>query len=220
LILTIIFLDLEISYTMSPQVLKGVYTSQSDLWAIGVIAYMLLSSSKPFFNKNRRKMIELIMHGELRFDSARWEHVSSDAKDFVEHLLRKDPEQRLDAPNAMKHQWICEREQLPDELPSKEVLDSIDDSFLNYQRTSHLKKLALTVIAHRSTTKEILELRKVFDSFDTVKDGVLSYSEFKAALVAMNFPEKEISSVFATLVSIFILPHSVSTFFVIFKTLT
>lgn len=41
-------------YTMAPQVLQGVYSSQADLWAVGVIAYMLLSTSKPFWSKRRR----------------------------------------------------------------------------------------------------------------------------------------------------------------------
>jgi calcium-dependent protein kinase len=185
---------------MSPELLKGVYTSQSDLWALGVIAYMLLSSTKPFLSKNRRQMVECIRHGEARYDSLAWRHISQDAIVFVQHLLLKDPKQRFDAGQALEHRWIDEREQLPEELPSPEVLEAMDDSFLKYQRTSQLKKLALTVIAHRSTSKEISELRKVFDTFDTVKDGVLSLDEFQAALLSMNFPEHEISSVFATLV--------------------
>lgn len=40
-------------YTMAPEVLQGDYTSQVDMWSIGVIAFMLLSSSMPFYGKNR-----------------------------------------------------------------------------------------------------------------------------------------------------------------------
>jgi len=40
-------------YTMAPEVLKGSYTSQADLWSIGVIAYMLLSSQMPFYGRKR-----------------------------------------------------------------------------------------------------------------------------------------------------------------------
>jgi serine/threonine protein kinase len=40
-------------YTMAPQVLQGVYTSKADLWSIGVISFMLLSSEKPFFSRER-----------------------------------------------------------------------------------------------------------------------------------------------------------------------
>eukprot|EP00957_Ditylum_brightwellii_P053403 4046990-Ditylum_brightwellii.AAC.1 len=40
-------------YTMAPEVLKGKYTSQADIWSIGVLAYMLLSSQVPFFGTKR-----------------------------------------------------------------------------------------------------------------------------------------------------------------------
>jgi calcium-dependent protein kinase len=186
---------------MSPQVLKGEYTSQLDLWAIGVITYMLLSSTKPFHSRNRRAMIDLIMRAQVNSDAPIWFfHISADAKDFVQQLLIKDPELRMDASTASQHPWITGREHLPNELPAREVLDAIDDSFLNYQTTSQLKKLALTIIAHRSSTKDIFELRKVFDTFDTTKDGILSASEFKQALLSMNFPEHEISTVFTDIV--------------------
>ena len=186
---------------MSPQVLKGIYTSQSDLWAVGVIAYMLLSSKKPFNSRNRRDMMDLIMEANVSFDSPVWFfHISANAKDFVQKLLLKDPDQRLNAQDASNHPWITGREQLPDEMPSPEVLGAIDDCLINYQNTSQLKKLALIVIAHRSSTKDILELRKVFDTFDTKKDGTLSAKEFKDALLSNNFPESEINSVFAAIV--------------------
>jgi serine/threonine protein kinase len=188
-------------YTMSPQVLKGEYTSQSDLWAVGVIAYMLLSSTKPFYKKNMKEMMHLIMKAEVSFESPTWFfHISANAKDFVQKLLLKDPDQRMNARDASNHPWITDREQLPDELPSPEVLDAIDDSLINYQNTSQLKKLALIVIAHRSSSKEILELRKVFDTFDTRKDGTLSAKEFKDALLSIHFPESDIDSVFSAIV--------------------
>jgi calcium-dependent protein kinase len=40
-------------YTMSPEVVRGKYSgSSTDLWSIGVIAYMLLSNQKPFWGSN------------------------------------------------------------------------------------------------------------------------------------------------------------------------
>jgi serine/threonine protein kinase len=186
---------------MAPQVLQGVYSSQADLWSIGVISYMLLSSSKPFYNKNRRYMVDLIMRGDFKFDAAIWETISEDAKDFVRKLLVVDPKKRLNGPDALKHSWIENREQLADELPSEDILAAIDDSILNYRQTSQLKKLALTVIAHRSTRKEILQLRQVFDRFDTVKNGVLSYEEFKAALEYMKYTGEDMDEIFSSVVS-------------------
>jgi serine/threonine protein kinase len=186
---------------MAPEVLQGVYTAQADLWSIGIITYMLLSSYKPFYSKDLPEMMDLIMRGDVRFDAAIWESISEDAKDFVTKLLVYEPNERLTGPDALKHSWIENREKLTDALPSKEILDAIDDSILNYRQTSQLKKLALTVIAHRSTTEEILQLRQVFDRFDTVKDGVLSHEEFKAALEYMNYTGEDMDTIFSSVVS-------------------
>ena len=48
-------------YTMSPQVLEGEYTNKADVWAVGVLAYMLLSSQMPFYGSKRREILEKIM---------------------------------------------------------------------------------------------------------------------------------------------------------------
>ena len=40
-------------YSMSPEVLRGEYTSQVDVWSVGVLAFMLLSSSMPFYGNSR-----------------------------------------------------------------------------------------------------------------------------------------------------------------------
>lgn len=51
------------SYTMAPEVLRQQYTKEADLWSIGVIAYMLLSSQMPFYGRTRVKIAERIMIG-------------------------------------------------------------------------------------------------------------------------------------------------------------
>jgi calcium-dependent protein kinase len=45
-------------YTMAPQVLQGIYTSKADLWSVGVISFMLLSSQKPFYHKRRYVVLD------------------------------------------------------------------------------------------------------------------------------------------------------------------
>lgn len=191
-----------LSYTMAPQVLQGVYSSETDLWSIGVIAYMCLSTSKPFYSKHRRKMIDMIMRGDVDYAKPGFQRVSATAIDFCKHLLVVDPKERLTAVQAMQHDWLVNREHMPDELPDAEVLEAIDDCLIHYKHTSQLKKLALNVIAHRSTASEIHELRKIFDSFDTQHDGVLSYTEFKEALKRMGINGEDAEAIFASVVCI------------------
>lgn len=185
---------------MSPQVLQGIYSSQADLWSIGVMTYMTLSTSKPFHSKHRRKMIDMIMRGTVSYDKPGFKKVSADAIDFCKKLLVVDPKERMNAAQALQHPWLTNREQLLDELPDQEVLELIDDCLIHYKHTSQLKKLALNVIAHRSTTKEIQQLRKVFDSFDKERNGILSYSEFKEALEQMEYSPDDIKEMFQSVV--------------------
>jgi serine/threonine protein kinase len=187
-------------YTMSPEVLAGIYNSKVDLWSIGVITYMLLCTSKPFYDRNRRKMVERITKGEYKRDGPAWESLSPEARDFVQKLLVVDPKHRLDAAQALKHPWLVSREQLPNEKPAPDVLASIDGALTSYVHTSALKKLGLMVIAHKSTAPAIEALRAVFEEFDTSRDGVLSFDELKAAFVRCNFCDEEIQKVFTSLV--------------------
>jgi serine/threonine protein kinase len=184
---------------MSPQVLQGVYTSQADLWAIGVVSYMLLSNTKPFYSSKRKVMIDLIMRGEFYFDSPAWPNISAEGKDFVQKLLVVDPKNRMTARDALHHPWIVDRNKWHDDKPSEKLLSELDTSLLNYRQTSQLKKLALTVIAHRSTAQDLIQLRSIFDRFDTEKNGVLTFEEFKAALEKMGYPDKDISDIFESI---------------------
>jgi calcium-dependent protein kinase len=48
---------------MAPEVLNGKYTKQADLWSVGVIAYMLMSSQMPFYGRTRSDIVDQIMMG-------------------------------------------------------------------------------------------------------------------------------------------------------------
>jgi calcium-dependent protein kinase len=181
--------------------LQGVYSSQADLWSLGVITFMLLSSSKPFYDKKRRVMVDQIMRGKYAFAAPVWDQVSEAGKDFVSHLLVVDPRYRYTSENALNHTWIVDRQSLSDERPSEIVLRNIDSSLIDYTQASHLKKLALNIIAHQSSSTQILHLRKVFDMYDTEKNGVITYSEFKQALKKMNYTEELLRQIFDSVVS-------------------
>jgi calcium-dependent protein kinase len=185
---------------MAPEVLEGVYSSQADVWSVGVITYMLLSSINPFYHKSKRCMVDMIRRGKLYFDDPVWKPISNDAKDFVRKLLVVDPTSRLDGPNSLLHSWIVKREQMPNELPLKEDLEALGGSLVSFRCTSKLIKLALTVIAHRSTSKETLQLRKVFGSLDMDKKGYLSYDEFKQTLEMLNHGPEEIEAMLSSVV--------------------
>jgi calcium-dependent protein kinase len=191
-------------YTMAPEVLDGPYSKQADLWSIGVISYMLLASKKPFYNKNMKKMKALIHAGNPSYDNAVWSTLSPDAKEFVQKLLQLNPVQRMTIEQALQHPFIVRRELLSDELPSPEVYQMIEYGLMNYtMHTPKLKKLALTVIAHDSNSEDVDQLRKAFIRFDTERNGILSFEEFKSALmqnIQHKYTEDELEATFESMV--------------------
>ncbi|KAL7540914.1 hypothetical protein ACHAWF_006814 [Thalassiosira exigua] len=94
------------AYYMAPELLKGRYDKACDVWAVGVVAYVLLSGYPPFNGANDAKIQESTRQGKLRFRGAQWLTKSDDAMDFVKCLLRRDPRKRLTASEALTHPWI------------------------------------------------------------------------------------------------------------------
>lgn len=92
---------------IAPEILmRKPYTNSVDLWAIGVITYILLSGTMPFDDDNKTRLYRSIIRAQYNFRGSFWEDVSQDAKDFIRKLLVVNPDVRLRAEDALKHSWI------------------------------------------------------------------------------------------------------------------
>lgn len=162
------------------------------------MAYMLLSNTKPFYGRKRRVVVNKILQGEFTFYSKSWKNLSDESKQFVSALIQVDSKKRLNAVQALKHPWLDTQFPLSDRIPEKTTLDSVHESILAYGSVSEFRKMALMIIAHQSTTDEIIELRKVFDAYDTANDGTISYKEFHDAMQNANasYTDKDVEKLF------------------------
>ncbi|KAK6492304.1 serine/threonine-protein kinase H1-like [Huso huso] len=92
---------------IAPEILlRKPYTSAVDMWALGVITYILLSGSMPFEDENRTRLYRMILKGKYSFVGDPWPSVSNLAKDYINRLLTVDPSERMTATQALKHPWI------------------------------------------------------------------------------------------------------------------
>jgi calcium-dependent protein kinase len=146
-------------YSMSPQVLQGVYTASADLWSCGVITYMLLSSHRPFYHKRRNVMIDRIMRADFSFEKDYWKPISDEAKNFIDQLLVLDPKKRMDAGQALEHIWLSKEFNPSDRVPDQSTSDAIKGSLIYYKNTSPLTKIVLNVIAHKVSEVDCAEVR-------------------------------------------------------------
>eukprot|EP00986_Skeletonema_menzelii_P013060 scaffold7400_cov122-Skeletonema_menzelii.AAC.9 len=185
-------------YTMSPQVIDGVYTNKADCWSIGVIAFLLLCNEKPFRGK-RSEMLSKIKYCDYTFKSPGWSNVSKDAKRFVAALLTKDPTKRLSAEEALQHSWLNKKdfETVSTEQLNERLMANVKDNILSFAQTSELKRIAAVIVAHKSSVKEILDMRRAFEKFDKEKDGVITIDEFKAAMAECDeYSDEDVNAIF------------------------
>jgi len=92
---------------VAPEILQMQrYNSQVDMWAVGVILYILLCGFPPFVEKNLKALYKLIKSGKFSFPSPYWNNVSKEAKDCIVRLLHVDPQERLSPTALLKHDWI------------------------------------------------------------------------------------------------------------------
>jgi calcium-dependent protein kinase len=184
---------------MAPELIKGDYDAKADIWSLGVIAFMLLSSSMPFFGETRAAVVDHILHGKYKFQSKRWQQISNDAKEFIMSLLRRRPEKRPSAHDALHDSlWLCDDfNESRNASTDSDRMDSIQASIQAFAGYKTLKKLALLVVAYKSTSEEIGFLRKMFSKFDTSDDGEVTYEEFRTALLQnYEYTDTEIQSMF------------------------
>ncbi|CAB9509993.1 MAP kinase-activated protein kinase 2 (Fragment) [Seminavis robusta] len=186
-------------YSMSPETMQGHYTTKSDLWSIGVVLFMMLSNGdKPFEGKTPKQLVARVLIGDVRFDGPLWKDISTEAQEFIKTLLRVDPEDRVTAHEAMKDPWFTPSPITTSQSPKckRDLIEKVQESIVKFADTGEFRKLALNVIAKKSTSEEIFELRKVFDEFDTLNSGTITLVEFKQALVRFNYSDEEIEKIF------------------------
>eukprot|EP01125_Pyxidicula_operculata_P012399 TRINITY_DN4070_c0_g1_i2.p1 TRINITY_DN4070_c0_g1~~TRINITY_DN4070_c0_g1_i2.p1 ORF type:complete len:331 (+),score=62.65 TRINITY_DN4070_c0_g1_i2:49-993(+) len=92
---------------VAPEVLLAEsYDKSVDLWGVGIITYILLAGYPPFFADSDTALFEKIMNADYDFEDECWDDVSDAAKDFITHLLVKDPLDRYTADQALSHPWL------------------------------------------------------------------------------------------------------------------
>lgn len=89
------------AYYVAPEVLHRSYNIETDMWSIGVIVYILLCGSRPFWARTESGIFRSVLRADPNFDDSPWPAVSSEAKDFVKRLLNKDHRKRMTAAQAL-----------------------------------------------------------------------------------------------------------------------
>lgn len=91
------------AYYVAPEVLHRSYSLEADIWSVGVIAYILLCGSRPFWARTESGIFRTVLRADPSFDELPWPSISREAKDFVKRLLNKDYRKRMTAVQALSN---------------------------------------------------------------------------------------------------------------------
>ncbi|XP_031845217.1 calcium/calmodulin-dependent protein kinase II isoform X30 [Nomia melanderi] len=164
---------------LSPEVLKKEpYGKPVDIWACGVILYILLVGYPPFWDEDQHRLYAQIKAGSYDYPSPEWDTVTVEAKNLINQMLTVNPSQRITASEALKHPWICQRERVAAVIHRQQTVDCLK----KFNARRKLKVAILTTMlatrnfSSRSTKKgDGSQVKESTDSSTTIEDD-----DFKA----------------------------------------
>ncbi|XP_027349860.1 CDPK-related kinase 3 isoform X1 [Abrus precatorius] len=165
------------AYYVAPEVLHRSYSVEADIWSIGVITYILLCGSRPFWARTESGIFRAVLRADPNFDDLPWPSVSAEAKDFVKRLLNKDYRKRMTAAQALTHPWLRDDNR---PIPLDILIYKLVKSYLH---ATPFKRAAVKALSKALTEDQLVYLRAQFRLLEPNRDGHVSLDNFKMALV-------------------------------------
>eukprot|EP00586_Coscinodiscus_wailesii_P003692 CAMPEP_0172487786 /NCGR_PEP_ID=MMETSP1066-20121228/17001_1 /TAXON_ID=671091 /ORGANISM="Coscinodiscus wailesii, Strain CCMP2513" /LENGTH=883 /DNA_ID=CAMNT_0013254611 /DNA_START=232 /DNA_END=2883 /DNA_ORIENTATION=+ len=176
-------------YTVAPEVIRGKYDERCDVWAIGVITYLLLSGDPPFGGcggpETLLQIRKKILRGVFVFEPEDiWELVSQEAKDFISDLLITDPKQRPTAREAQHSQWLQEWAVKGTKADNNVLSANVVQALVTFKEYDAMQKLLCEVLSFTLLPEQIQDLRGEFETLDKDGSGEISLAALKKVLMA------------------------------------
>jgi len=170
------------AFYLAPEAIRtreGWELKKSDMWTIGVIAYVLVTGRPPFWGRENKEIIRKIVRGNVRFPSTI--KLTDNCKEFILSLLKKNPNDRLSAAEALKHQWITGE-------AHSDIGEDVLHSLATFGTANQLKQLIVKTVAANLDRKHRKEYESQFMMLDLENDGQLDWSELATTLQKWKHP--------------------------------
>ena len=192
----------------APELIQNDYTEKSDLWSLGVCAFMCLTGEVPFpceespdYNDEMAKIIveesknEKRMHADLKEVLVKTHHLSQGCCDFICALMTSDPKARLSARDALQHPWMTKK-MANDTSAGAGRMSTVERTSMvsnlkNFKRKSTLQRTAMMALATGLSTDELQKLNAAFLEIDTNNDGLIEFSEFVHMLKQQGMTDQD-----------------------------
>jgi len=169
------------AFYMAPEMLTMSYSEKADVWALGVITYMLITGRPPFEGKDENAVFERVRRGRVVYNEKVWSRLSPEALEFTKALMTFDPEKRPSARDALGMPWLARyhkrRIAFLDGKEGKIFGKEVCESLVRFASYPPLKRAALMVVSHYLREHETRELRNMFLTLDEDHSGELTFEE-------------------------------------------
>merc|ERR1719401_3015676 len=113
--------------------------------------FTLLSGNVPFNAPSDQQVLAKVREGIARYNGPEWGGVSEGAKHLVKKLLTRNPKERINAQQALEHDWI----KLHAPGATADLQDDLVERLNGFRRKNKLKQVALTVVASEMDESQI-----------------------------------------------------------------
>lgn len=169
---------------VAPEVLQQTgYTTQCDLWSLGVITFILLVGSAPF--PPTPGQLQRIRAGAINWGGEeRWTGVSPDAVDFVRRLLAVDASARLTAHQAIFHPWLLRTLGNPVSVPTFDI--KVIRSLQHYAAAPLIRRVCLQLVGQHLAPEGKSGLAEAFLGLDLGNEGAIRVRDLRNALTGQH----------------------------------
>ncbi|XP_052463431.1 calcium/calmodulin-dependent protein kinase type II delta chain isoform X19 [Carassius gibelio] len=159
---------------LSPEVLrKEAYGKPVDIWACGVILYILLVGYPPFWDEDQHKLYQQIKAGAYDFPSPEWDTVTPEAKNLINQMLTINPAKRITAQEALKHPWVCQRSTVASMMHRQETVECLKK--FNARRKLKGAILTTMLVSRNFSAKSLLNRKAdVKPQSNSVKNSIVT----------------------------------------------
>ncbi|XP_063753336.1 calcium/calmodulin-dependent protein kinase (CaM kinase) II beta 1 isoform X12 [Eleginops maclovinus] len=159
---------------LSPEVLrKEAYGKPVDIWACGVILYILLVGYPPFWDEDQHKLYQQIKAGAYDFPSPEWDTVTPEAKNLINQMLTINPAKRITAQEALKHPWVCQRSTVASMMHRQETVECLKK--FNARRKLKGAILTTMLVSRNFSAKSLLNKKAdVKPQTNSIKNSIVT----------------------------------------------